>query len=301
MDDLSEEDMAFYLSMRHGGGFASADRLQQIGESNMDDLTEDDMAFYLSMRHNGGHVAGGQRIADVAEAINKNPLTVSAKDLETIKRHQAENDRRKAETMAGVGMSKVEVSTRNNPIVTCQCTRCHETFDSILTIPSDRVQELFGYKGRRIQVFGVDEGGNKIGDDPLYTLDHASAVADQLKADNATVNKVAQSSEEGGLLKKYGENRPQEFWLRYEPRRRKMIVAPRCKKDGCHSTTEPTDTKLRCNVDYAKYQSLSQRWKKEEEKELRELCDSLGIVVKKGATKKTLLAKLEEHYNPKQK
>ena len=177
---------------------------------------------------------------------------------------------------------------------------CHSTHDSVFTIPSDSLRNW--NKDRRVEVFRVDENDNKVGD-PLYVLENVKAATTPLNADRRTITSIIEGSEDekGGILKKMGKKRPQPLWLRYEQRLEHMIVAPKCNKSGCRSNTEPMDPKLRLNIDYAKYHSLYKKWKREEETELQELCDSLGIIVKKGATKTTLLAKLQEHYNPKQK
>jgi len=141
----------------------------------------------------------------------------------------------------------------------------------------------------------------------VQILDNAKAAAAYLKSETGKIKSIVEGSEdeEGGILSKWKSKRTQDFWIRYEQRPTNMIVAPKCKIDGCHSNTEPMkNLKLRNMTDYAKYSSLYAKWRREEETvtELQELCDSLDIIVEEGMTKEELIAKLEEHYNkPKRK
>ena len=298
-DKMSEEELAeqakFYQDM-NAERLGRLHDIQRAGWRKTRRLSRRERLIFRPMKE---HL---DRIHRALKAAATNPHTASASDLEFRQRHQAENDRRKAKTIAALGMTKVTKSTRTNPCVTCRCVRetCRKTYESNLTIPSDRV----GDSDRRIQVFRVDDNGKKVGDDPLYILAHVDAARNQLHTEGHKIRSIVngtEEGEEGGVLPpiqhRYGrEKRPQPLWLRYEPRREHMIVAPSCKQRGCQSNTEPTDSKLRVWVDYVKYSSLTTKWKRQNETELRELCESLGIIAKKSETQKELLAKLEEHY-----
>ena len=235
------------------------------------------------------------RLVPSYKAVNTNPLTASADDRALVERQQAGNKREQAKTIAGLRLTAVQQSTRSHRSVECRCIRCHATYESELTIPRDEV----GHYDRRIEVFRV-ENGKRVGDVPLYVVANKEAAMTKLNANSSTMKKILEGSEDGGLLKKRAKKRTEDLWIRYEKRLPNMIVAPRCKVDGCQKNTEPTERKLRARVDYVTYLSLYQKWRKEEETKLRTLCESLGIIVEKGATKTALLAKLKDHYNPKQ-
>ena len=221
---------------------------------------------------------------------------VGANDLEMFKRQQASNDEKQAETVAGVGMSAVDRSTRNKQRVQCVCNNCSNTRSSRHTIPRSEV----GHSDREVEEYDVDENGKMIGK-PVRIHANLEEAAEEipLVGKNA-IRAIINVSEDGGLLpesRKFlanGEKRPPRY-LRYVPRRTNMIVIPPCNK--CRHWIKPADRELRIRVDYVNYVALRNKWKRAEANDLRELCNELGIVVEAGLSAAALRKKLEVHYN----
>ena len=291
-----EDDRRRLFEACSAGGRAAQKRLKQIGESDMDDLSEEEIAFYFSMRREGGYTSGAL-ISAATRSVNTNPLTASAYERALVEHHQANNNRKQAVTVAGVGMSVVNTSTRSNPIVECECVKCGRKRFSRHTIPSSKV----GNSDRNIEECDVDENGNMIGE-PVRIHTHLDAAAKAINSSKNTIRPIVNNSEDGGLLRAgrlfqaNGKQRPPR-WLRYVSRRPTMIVTPQCSDGKCNQDTKPTDADLQLRVDYVNYNPLKQKWRRAKAKELRELCLALGLVVAAGLSAAALQEKLNKHYN----
>lgn len=224
IDDVSDEDYELYMSR-----FKAAERFWTIGNSRDEDLTDDDRAFYLS-RYDGGYAGGSaggqetqrrlkaakkriamgedteadrirvknsaqQQIADAAAAIRKNRLTAGDDARSLFDRQQASNTREQAENVERTGMIAVTKSTRNNQKVTCKCEKCRVERLSEYTKPA----ESLGNNRRRVFVFSVDSNGRKTGM-PRIVDGNQAAQRKAIGASDATITKIIDASEEGGLI-----------------------------------------------------------------------------------------------------
>mmetsp|Transcript_497 Transcript_497/g.1165 ORF Transcript_497/g.1165 Transcript_497/m.1165 type:complete len:341 (-) Transcript_497:4-1026(-) len=229
-------------------------------------------------------------------AVDANPLTASARDRALVKSQQAKNEREQAKTIAKVGMSVVERSTRNNRRVECICVNCSNTRFSQHTVPSSRV----GNSEREIEEYDVDENERRIGEPVRIHADLQTAGKEIPCSSINAIRPIVRNSVDGGLLpesiKKLpnGERRPPR-WLRYVPRKPNMIVTPPCNK--CSHCTKPIDRDLEIRVDYVNYVPLKRLWARAKAQELQELCKELGINVKAGLSEAALQEKLDKHYN----